>query len=350
MLDQDISTADARRLLSVGPRQLAHGLPDVIGPGGWTRRGFLQAVGLGVGGGALTGALGDGFLPGEWDDVRGAFASPPIGPTDGILVTIMLYGGNDGLNTVVPYTDGAYYQQRSNIAVPANQVLPINGQVGLNPQLPYLHSMYQRGQMAIVQGVGYPNPDLSHFTSMAIWMNARFGPGAPTTGWIGRWLDGLGARPGRARRGDHRCVGRPAPRGRAAACGRHLPVGRHVRRRQPTAGPADVRGHQGHGQPGIGPRPVARHVRGHDAHPARPRPRRGPGVRADAARGRPLEEADDRRPPRQREHRPARDRRRPRRLRQPRRPARQPPRSARRDRHGDRDVLRDAVARLSATG
>ncbi len=193
MLDQDISTADARRLLSVGPRQLAHGLPDVIGPGGWTRRGFLQAVGLGLGGGALTGALGDGFLPGEWDDVSGAFASPPIGPTDGILVTIMLYGGNDGLNTVVPYGDGAYYQQRSNIAVPANQVLPINGQVGLNPQLPYLHSMYQRGQMAIVQGVGYPNPDLSHFTSMAIWMNARFGTGAPTTGWIGRWLDGLGA-------------------------------------------------------------------------------------------------------------------------------------------------------------
>jgi hypothetical protein len=63
MLDQDISTADARRLLSVGPRQLALATPDVIGPSGWTRRGFLQAVGLGVGGGALTGALGDGFLP-----------------------------------------------------------------------------------------------------------------------------------------------------------------------------------------------------------------------------------------------------------------------------------------------
>lgn len=83
-----------------------------------------------------------GSCPGEWDEVPGAFAIHRSGPTDGILVMIMLYGGNDGLSTVVPFADGAYYEQRSNIAVPANQVLPINGQVGLNPQLAALHSMY----------------------------------------------------------------------------------------------------------------------------------------------------------------------------------------------------------------
>ena len=187
MLDQDISTADARRLLS---RPALRGMPgdDRPGPGGWTRRGFLQAVGMGLGGGALVGSLGESLIPG---DVHEAFASPPIGATDGILVTIMLYGGNDGLNTVVPFTDGNYYAQRSNIAIAPSAVLPITGNLGLHPRLPYLHQMYQRGQMAVVQGVGYANPDLSHFTSMAIWMHARFGNSAPTNGWIGRWLDGL---------------------------------------------------------------------------------------------------------------------------------------------------------------
>ena len=186
MLDPDISTADARRLLSV-PHAMPGTTDDRPGPDGWTRRGFLQAVGMGLGGGALVGTLGESFVPG---DVRDAFAGAPLGASEGVLITIMLYGGNDGLNTVVPYTDGNYYSQRANIAVPANQVLPLNGQVGLHPRLPYLHSMYQAGQLAVVQGVGYANPDLSHFTSMAIWMNAKFTAGAPTSGWIGRWLDG----------------------------------------------------------------------------------------------------------------------------------------------------------------
>ncbi|MFN8021952.1 MAG: DUF1501 domain-containing protein [Acidimicrobiales bacterium] len=187
MLDQDISTADAKRLLS---RPAFRGMPahDLAGPGGWTRRGFLQAVGMGLGAGAVVGSLGESLIPG---DVHDAFASPPIGANDGILVTIMLYGGNDGLNTVIPFTDGNYYAQRSNIAVAPSAALGITPTLGLHPRLPYLHQMYQRGQMAIVQGVGYPDPDLSHFTSMAVWMHAKFGTSAPTNGWIGRWLDGL---------------------------------------------------------------------------------------------------------------------------------------------------------------
>ena len=185
MLDPDISTSDARRLLSA-PLDA----DDIVGPYGWTRRRFLQALGVGVGGGLALGALGEDLIPGE---VRQAFAGTPIGADDGILITIMLYGGNDGLNTVVPYGDGLYYQQRSNIAIAPADVLHINNGLGFHPRLTMLKSMFDAGQVAVVQGVGYPDPDLSHFTSMAIWMNGRFGGGAATTGWIGRWLDGLPA-------------------------------------------------------------------------------------------------------------------------------------------------------------
>lgn len=178
----DISSGDIVQLLSTPDGD------DRRGPGGWTRRGFLQAIGAGVIGGAALGTLGELVVP---SNLRDAFAAPPIGPADGILVTVMLYGGNDGLNTVIPYGDGRYYSQRPNVAVPAAQVLAIDGQVGLHPRLPYVKSLYDQGQVAIVQGVGYPNPDLSHFTSMAVWMNARYGTGGASSGWIGRWLDGL---------------------------------------------------------------------------------------------------------------------------------------------------------------
>ncbi|MEY2416267.1 MAG: hypothetical protein QOH53_1601 [Ilumatobacteraceae bacterium] len=191
MLDPDISTADARRLLS----QPGH-LGDVVGPNGWTRRKFLAAIGGGVIGGAALGQFGsDRFGLGRLGlDMPEAFAATPIGAHDGIVVNIVLYGGNDGLNTVVPYTNGKYYDIRGpaygNLAIPAAQVLPLDDTYGLHPSLGYMKRVWDAGQLAIVHGVGYPNPDLSHFTSMAIWMAARFGAGATGTGWIGRWLDG----------------------------------------------------------------------------------------------------------------------------------------------------------------
>lgn len=184
MLDHDISARAARRLLSS-----AAPVDDLVGPDGWTRRRFLQAVGLGVVGGAAIGSLGESVLPGEVAEV---FAGTPVGPTDGIVVNVMLYGGNDGLNTVVPYTDGNYYTQRGAVSIPPTAVLPISPTLGLHPNLAYTKSLYDAGQVAIVQGVGYPVPDLSHFTSMAIWMNGRFS-GVPTSGWLGRWLDGQSA-------------------------------------------------------------------------------------------------------------------------------------------------------------
>ena len=147
-------------------------------------------------GGVALNAFGDRFGLGHLGfDLPDAFATTPIGAHDGILVNIVLYGGNDGLNTVVPYTNAKYYDVRGpsngNLAIPAGQVLPLDGTFGLHPSLT-LHQAAcgMPANWPIVHGVGYPNPDLSHFTSMAIWMNGRFGVGPPSTGWVGRWLDG----------------------------------------------------------------------------------------------------------------------------------------------------------------
>jgi len=187
MLDPDISTADALRLLTI---------PAVDQPDdrlGMDRRRFLQMMGWGVGAGALMGGLGEtigaDLLPGR---LREAAASTPVGPNEGILVLVGQFGGSDGLNVVVPYANGLYYQQHGDIAIPANQALHLDSQVGLHPNLPYLKSLYDAGQVAVMQGVGYPNPDLSHFTSMALWMYGKAGNGVPNSGWVGRWLDGLG--------------------------------------------------------------------------------------------------------------------------------------------------------------
>jgi uncharacterized protein (DUF1501 family) len=107
---------------------------------------------------------------------------------DRVLVIVNLQGGNDGLNAVVPFGMPAYYTYRPTLAVPQSDVLRIDGTVGLNPALKPLKDMYDRGQVAIVQGVGYPNPDFSHFRSTEIWQTA--GPGEYlSTGWLGRYLD-----------------------------------------------------------------------------------------------------------------------------------------------------------------
>lgn len=104
------------------------------------------------------------------------------------LVLVNLQGGNDGLNCVVPHGDAQYYQLRPTIGVPRNDVLAINERIGLNPAMQSFKAMYDRGMVAIVQGVGYPDPDHSHFRSTEIWQTA-----APDryehTGWLGRYLD-----------------------------------------------------------------------------------------------------------------------------------------------------------------
>ncbi|MFC3502466.1 DUF1501 domain-containing protein [Micromonospora krabiensis] len=110
------------------------------------------------------------------------------------LVLVTLYGGNDGLNTVVPYADPAYHDARPELAYQPEEVRHLDDKVALNPALAGLHRLYGAGRLAVIRGVGYPKPDRSHFRSMDIWHTAE--PERPgTTGWLGRWLDGVGGDP-----------------------------------------------------------------------------------------------------------------------------------------------------------
>jgi uncharacterized protein (DUF1501 family) len=107
------------------------------------------------------------------------------------LVLINLYGGNDGLNCVVPHGDDRYYQLRQGLAIDRSSVLAIDKNVGLNPGMRSLKALYDKGSVAIVQGVGYPNPDHSHFRSTEIWQTAS-PESYQHTGWLGRYFDGAG--------------------------------------------------------------------------------------------------------------------------------------------------------------
>ena len=105
------------------------------------------------------------------------------------LVIIQLSGGNDGLNTIVPYRNDVYYSMRPTLAVPASSVLQLNNELGLNPVMESLADLYNNGEFCIINNVGYPNPDRSHFRSMDIWQTASSSNEYLTTGWIGRYLD-----------------------------------------------------------------------------------------------------------------------------------------------------------------
>jgi uncharacterized protein (DUF1501 family) len=106
-----------------------------------------------------------------------------------ILVILQLEGGNDGLNTVIPFTDDEYYKARPGIAIDRDAVLKLDDNFGLHPQLGGFKELYDQGMLAIVQGVGYPQQDRSHFRSMDIWQSASLDSAAPDRGWVGRALD-----------------------------------------------------------------------------------------------------------------------------------------------------------------
>jgi len=107
-----------------------------------------------------------------------------------VLVILELSGGNDGLNTVVPYGDDAYYRQRPNIGIPKNELRIIDDHFGFNPGMAGFESLYKDGKMAIVHGCGYENPSYSHFTSMAYWHTAAPNSG-DEYGWVGRLADSV---------------------------------------------------------------------------------------------------------------------------------------------------------------
>jgi uncharacterized protein (DUF1501 family) len=163
---------------------LALSCPPLEDRAALTRRSFLLAAAAGV---------GASMMP-SWMD-RIAAAAAPLGPAQGILVHLTLDGGNDDLDTFVRYTSGAYYDARGSLAIPATRVRKITSSRGLHPDLPYLQHRFLDGDVAIIDGVGNPKVDLSHFSAMADHHHGRPVSGVPTTGWLGRWLDGLPGEP-----------------------------------------------------------------------------------------------------------------------------------------------------------
>ncbi|MGA0555831.1 DUF1501 domain-containing protein [Larkinella sp. VNQ87] len=105
------------------------------------------------------------------------------------LVIVQLSGGNDGLNTVVPFRNDIYYRERPTLAIAPDKVLKLNDEIGFNPALKALKGLYDDGLVTVVNNVGYPNPDRSHFRSMDIWQTASDADQYLSTGWLGRYLD-----------------------------------------------------------------------------------------------------------------------------------------------------------------
>lgn len=154
-----------------------------------SRRRFLQWSGV-----AAAGALAAGMTNVTMAEVATAGQRRPLPAGTPILVVVTLYGGNDGLSTVVPYQDSAYSAARPGIALSDQEVLPIGEGLGLNASMTGFKRLWDAGRLAIVRGVGYPRPDHSHFSSMAIWQSGSPGSAA-NTGWLGRWLDVAGDDP-----------------------------------------------------------------------------------------------------------------------------------------------------------
>ncbi len=146
-----------------------------------SRRNFLTS-GLGVLGVVLSGPQIFALA------AQAASIAPRAGGKERILVVVQMGGGNDGLNTVIPCGMGAYYQARPQLAIQPEQVLPLTGQIGLHPSMSGFADLCKQGKLAVIQAVGYPNPNRSHFRSMEIWQTAQPDRIADT-GWLGRYLD-----------------------------------------------------------------------------------------------------------------------------------------------------------------
>jgi uncharacterized protein (DUF1501 family) len=155
------------------------------------RRDFLKSTVPAV---AILPAIVDGYSVKAFtgnSPLLQALMDPTI-DTDHVLVIVQLSGGNDGLNMVIPisnYSD--YYNARTNIAIPQNRILPLTGisQTGLHPSMTGMQALYNAGKLSIIQAVGYPSPNFSHFRATDIWMSASDSNVEVTNGWAGRYLN-----------------------------------------------------------------------------------------------------------------------------------------------------------------
>lgn len=152
-----------------------------------TRREFLRTTILG---GAVAGTV-PSFLANTFSalNAQAADSATQVVKDEPILVVLQMAGGNDGLNMVVPYSNDHYHHARKNIRLSAKSLLKINDSIALHSRLSGLKSLYDSGNLSIVQGIGYPNPNRSHFRSTEIWQTASDSEKFERYGWIGRFFD-----------------------------------------------------------------------------------------------------------------------------------------------------------------
>lgn len=146
----------------------------------WTRRRFLGSAGV------VGGCLGLGHaVPRLWSSVAAAAEASTTGRR---LVVIELQGGNDGLNTVIPFADDAYYRARPTLGIAAKDVVKLDDHLGLHPAMKSWRELWDTGKLSIVENCGYPHPNRSHFESMDVWHAGQVGSPA-SSGWLGRASD-----------------------------------------------------------------------------------------------------------------------------------------------------------------
>jgi uncharacterized protein (DUF1501 family) len=114
---------------------------------------------------------------------------PILTPGNKILIVVQLSGGNDGLNTVIPYRNDIYYKNRPQIAITRENAIALNDDVGINSSFKAIKKLYDDGKVSIINGVGYPHPNRSHFRSMDIWQSGSTAGELLSSGWVGRYLD-----------------------------------------------------------------------------------------------------------------------------------------------------------------
>jgi uncharacterized protein (DUF1501 family) len=154
-----------------------------------TRRSFLRTSILGGAVAWTLPAFIDRTFAALNEAALGSAVQTATGKDATILVILQLSGGNDGLNTVIPYSDDAYHRARPRIGVKAGSSLRLDDHIGLNPRLANLHKLFNEGHATVMQGVGYPNPNRSHFRSMEIWQTGSDASKTEPHGWLGRYFD-----------------------------------------------------------------------------------------------------------------------------------------------------------------
>ena len=153
-----------------------------------TRRDFLRSTVLGASAAWTVPMFIERTFGQLHEGARDLAIQPVTGKDDTILVVLQLAGGNDGLNTLVPFADDAYHKARPRLAKKEKDIIKLSDHVGLNASMPFLGSLFKEGDLGIVQGVGYPNPNRSHFVSTSIWETADTN-NRSATGWLGRYFD-----------------------------------------------------------------------------------------------------------------------------------------------------------------